>query len=53
MLAAHVDAEEWGVALALARRHGLDPDEVHKAGGFLRTSTRRTLNLLLLVRLSI
>ena len=31
MLQAHIDAEEWGVALQLARRHALDPDEVHKA----------------------
>jgi len=31
MLQSHMDLEEWGVALTLARQHGLNTDEVYKA----------------------
>lgn len=31
MLQSHMEMEEWGVALTLARQHGLDTDEVYKA----------------------
>lgn len=30
MLHSRMDAEEWGVALTLARQHGLDTDEIYK-----------------------
>ena len=30
MLHSHMDVEEWGVALTLARQHGLDTDEIYK-----------------------
>ena len=43
MLRAHVDAEEWGVALRLARARGLDPDDVHKARWEASTPSREAL----------
>jgi hypothetical protein len=44
MLRAHVDAEEWGVALQLAKRHGLDPDQVHKARWLAAPPSREALS---------
>ena len=44
MLRAHLDAEEWGVATQLARLHGLDPDEVHKARWLASPPGKEALN---------
>ena len=44
MLRAHLDAEEWGAAAQLARAHGLDPDEVHKARWLASPPGKEALN---------